>query len=87
MVWTIEIDDGFRRSLRKIGRPDADRITRYLLELETLEDPRQRGKALVGELKGLWRYRVGDYRIIARIEAGRMVVLILTLGHRGKVYR
>lgn len=87
MAWTIEIDDGFRRSLRKIGRPDADRITRYLLELEALEDPRQRGKALVGEFKGLWRYRVGDYRIVARIEAGRMVVLILTLGQRGKVYR
>lgn len=87
MAWTIEISDGFRRSLRKIGYTDAVRITRYLIELETLEDPRQRGKALVGELKGLWRYRVGDYRIIARIEDGRMVVLILTLGHRGKVYR
>ena len=87
MGWKIEIDDGFRRSLRKVGCPDADRITRYLLELETLEDPRQRGKALVGELKGLWRYRVGDYRIIARIEAGRMVVLILALGHRREVYR
>ena len=87
MAWAIEIDEGFRRSLRKIGRPDADRFTRYLLELETLDDPRQRGKALVGELKGLWRYRVGDYRIVARIEASRMVVLILTLGHRSQVYR
>ncbi|MGH6633528.1 type II toxin-antitoxin system RelE family toxin [Sphingopyxis sp.] len=73
--------------LRKIGREQADRITRYLAELADLEDPRQRGKALTGGLKGLWRYRVGDYRIVGRIYDGRMVVLVLTLGHRREIYR
>ncbi|HEV7342093.1 MAG TPA: type II toxin-antitoxin system RelE/ParE family toxin [Sphingopyxis sp.] len=87
MAWTIELDDGARRAFRKIAREQADRITRYLEELTALEDPRQRGKALTGSLKGLWRYRVGDYRIVVRIFDERLVVLVLTLAHRREVYR
>lgn len=87
MAWTIELDDGARRAFRKIAREPADRITRYLEELTALEDPRQRGKALTGSLKGLWRYRVGDYRIVVRIYDERLVVLVLTLAHRREVYR
>lgn len=87
MAWTIELDDGARRAFRKIAREQADRITRYLEELTALDDPRQRGKALTGSLKGLWRYRVGDYRIVVRIYDERLVVLVLTLAHRREVYR
>lgn len=87
MAWTIELDDGARRAFRKIAREQANRITRYLEELTALEDPRQRGKALTGSLKGLWRYRVGDYRIVVRIYDERLVVLVLTLAHRREVYR
>lgn len=87
MAWTIELDDSARRVFRKIAREQADRITRYLEELTALEDPRQRGKALTGSLKGLWRYRVGDYRIVVRIYDERLVVLVLTLAHRREVYR
>ncbi len=87
MAWTIELDDGARRAFRKIAREQADRITRYLDELTALDDPRQRGKALTGSLKGLWRYRVGDYRIVVRIYDERLVVLVLTLAHRREVYR
>lgn len=87
MAWTIELDDGARRAFRKIAREQADRITRYLEELTALEDPRQRGKALTGSLKGLWRYRVGDYRIVVRIFDERLVVLVLTLAHRREIYR
>lgn len=87
MAWTIELDDSARRAFRKIAREQADRITRYLEELTALEDPRQRGKALTGSFKGLWRYRVGDYRIMVRIYDERLVVLVLTLAHRREVYR
>lgn len=87
MAWTIELDDGARRAFRKIAREQADRITRYLEELTTLDDPRQRGKALNGSLKGLWRYRVEDYRIVVHIYDERLVVLVLTLAHRREVYR
>ncbi|NIJ38635.1 mRNA interferase RelE/StbE [Sphingopyxis panaciterrae] len=87
MAWTIDFDDGARRAFRKIAREQADRITRYLGELTALDDPRQRGKALTGGLKGLWRYRVGDYRIVVRIYDEQLLVLVLTLAHRCEVYR
>ncbi len=51
------------------------------------EDPRQRGKALTANLSGLWRYRVGDYRVICQIKADHLVVLVVGLSHRSDVYR
>ena len=50
------------------------------------ENPRIKGKALTGDLKGLWRYRVGDYRILADIQDDKIVILILDIGHRSKIY-
>jgi mRNA interferase RelE/StbE len=50
-------------------------------------DPRAVGKALTGPLGGLWRYRVGNYRLICEIEDGLMRVLVVKVGHRGEVYR
>jgi mRNA interferase RelE/StbE len=64
------------------------RITRFLRErVAALDDPRQIGDALTGNLKGLWKYRVGDYRIIARIEHEAVQVLVVRIGHRRQVYR
>lgn len=51
------------------------------------EDPRAHGKALQGDLKGLWRYRVGDYRIIADIQDDELVILLLNIGHRREIYQ
>ena len=50
------------------------------------ENPRIKGKALTSDLKGLWRYRVGDYRILAEIQDAKIVILILDIGHRSKIY-
>ena len=50
------------------------------------ENPRIKGKALTGDLKGLWRYRVEDYRILAEIQDDKIVILILDIGHRSKIY-
>ena len=58
-----------------------------LEQVAALENPRQRGKALVGERTGYWRYRIGDYRVIAKIEDGRMVILVVAIGHRREIYR
>ena len=64
------------------------RILRFFSErIETSEDPRRFGQALRHALKGLWRYRIGDYRVICQIENQRLLVLILGLGHRREVYR
>jgi len=86
-VWRVEFDRDAARDLRKLDVPAQRRILSYLRErIATEEDPRRFGHALTGDLKGLWRYRVGDYRIVASIEDGRFVVLIVTVGHRREVY-
>lgn len=75
------------RSLRKMDKQVARRIRGELEGIAKLDDPRSRGKALVGNLAGLWRYRVGDYRIICDIEDDVLVVLVVDVAHRGSVYR
>lgn len=87
MGWTLEFSDPARKTFRKLALGDADRITRVLAEIALLDDPTSRGHALVGNLRGLWRYRVTDWRVIARIEKQRLVILVVEIGHRSKVYR
>lgn len=76
-----------RRQLRKLPATVGNRIVDKLEKIATDANPRERGKAMAGEYAGHWRYRVGDYRVIARIEDGRMVIVVVTLGHRREVYR
>jgi mRNA interferase RelE/StbE len=72
-VWRVEFDRAAARELRKLGAEAERLISRYLRErIATAEDPRRFGHALMGDLKGLWRYRVGDYRIVASIEDDRV---------------
>ncbi len=86
-AWTVEFDPEAAKELRKLGRPAQELILRYLRErIATFDDPRRFGKALGGDMAGLWRYRVGDYRLIVTFEEDRLVVLVLTLGHRRNVY-
>ena len=75
------------RALRKMDRQAARRIKGELEEIAELEDPRSRGKALTGNLAGVWRYRVGDYRILCDIDDGRLVVLVVDVAHRREVYK
>ena len=88
MAWTLRISETARRQLKKLDPSTAQGLLRYLnrLLLQT-EDPRQRGKALTANLSGLWRYRVGDYRVICQIEDDHLVVLVVGLSHRSDVYR
>jgi mRNA interferase RelE/StbE len=86
-TWRVEFDRDAARDLRKLDVQAQGLILRYLRErIATDEDPRRFGHALTRELKGLWRYRVGDYRIAASIEDNRFVVLVVTIGHRREVY-
>jgi mRNA interferase RelE/StbE len=55
--------------------------------LQSISDPRSIGEALHGDKSGLWRYRVGDYRLICQIEDARLVIVVLNIGHRREVYR
>jgi mRNA interferase RelE/StbE len=86
-VWRVEFDADAARDLRKLGKPAQVEILRYLRErIATADDPRRFGKALTKDLRGLWRYRVGAYRLVAKIEDQRFIVLVLTVGHRREVY-
>jgi len=87
-VWRVEFDRAAARDLRKLGADAERRVLRYLRErIAGSRDPRRFGQALTGDRKGFWRYRVGDYRIVAAIEDDRLVVLVVTVGHRREVYR
>ena len=87
MARRIEIDKDVQRSMKKLDRQTARRIIAKLREISQLEDPRSTGKALVGNLAGLWRYQVGDYRIICDIEDGVLVILVVDIAHRSTVYK
>lgn len=88
MAWTIDYTDTAKGQLRKLDKPTARRIVDYMDErIAGLEDPRSTGKALTGPLGGLWRYRVGDCRIICDIQDGALRVLVVRLGNRREVYR
>lgn len=87
MGWTIKFDSKVEKSLLKLGKPAAKQILSYLKNnvLER-DDPRTLGKELKGNLGGLWRYRVENYRIICSIEDDKMVILVVRVGHRKNVY-
>jgi mRNA interferase RelE/StbE len=88
LAWTIDYTDDAARKVRKLGRPEAKRILDYMdYRIAPSDDPRQFGKALVGDLSGYWRYRVGDYRIVCQLIEQRLVVLVVDIGHRSDVYR
>ena len=84
--WQVETTAQFDREFKKLDRAIQRRVIAHLEELETLEDPRQRGKALTANHTGVWRYRVGDYRILAQIVDTTVTILTLRVGHRSDVY-
>jgi mRNA interferase RelE/StbE len=89
MAWSIEIRRNAERQLEQLDPQVARRILRFLYErVAFLENPRSIGEALKGtELGELWKYRVGDYRIIASIEDNLVRILVVRIGNRREVYR
>lgn len=89
MVWQIEVSDAAKKQLAKMGRVEAKRITAFLrMRVAALDDPRQLGGPLQGaHFAGLWRYRVGDYRVLVDIHDQIVTVIVVGIGHRGEVYR
>jgi mRNA interferase RelE/StbE len=87
-VRRVEFDSAAVRDLRRLGEDAESRVLRYLRErIADSSNPRRLGHALTGDRKGLWRYRIGDYRSVAAIEDDRFVVLVVAIGHRREVYR
>ena len=88
MVWTIDYTDTAKTQLRKLDKQTAKRILDFMDErVGGRDDPRSTCKALTGPLGGLWRYRVGDFRVICDIQDGALRILVVQLGNRREVYR
>lgn len=89
MAWRIEFDPAAKKELDKLGHQSAQRIVKFLVErLAPLDNPRSLGEALKGAKLGeLWKYRVGDYRIIADIQDGAVCILVVRVGNRREVYK
>jgi mRNA interferase RelE/StbE len=83
----IELSETAKKQFKKFDNSTQKTIQKYIKEIETLENPRSRGKSLIGNLKDLWRYRVGDYRLICEIQDNKLTILILEMGHRSTIYR
>lgn len=87
MSWVYRFDDRALKELRKLGKSAQRDIIVYLDErVAGVGDLRRFGKGLKADLAGLWRYRVGDYRVLCQIRDGELLVLLVAVGHRRDVY-
>lgn len=87
MAWKVEWDNRAIDELKKLDKEAARRILKYLRErIEGDEDPRRFGKALASNKAGLWRYRIGDCRVICQIEDSNHIVFVVKVGHRSDIY-
>ena len=86
LAWKVELTDTAKKQLARLDKTQAQRITKYLRRVMLLEDPRDAGKALTGNLRTYWRYRVGDYRVVCEIRENEMSIVAVMVGHRSDIY-
>jgi mRNA interferase RelE/StbE len=88
MTWTVSVTQKTEKAIEKLDSQAKRKIQHFISELlPNFDNPRQTGKALQGDLKGLWRYRVGDYRLITQIKDHELIILVVELGHRKDIYK
>lgn len=85
--YQVKTTRNFEKQLSKLDKFTARIILKWLLHnIDGTENPKRYGKSLVGNHSGKWRYRIGDYRIICKIEEEKLIVLSLEVGHRKNIY-
>ncbi|WP_458462550.1 type II toxin-antitoxin system RelE family toxin [Paenibacillus sp.] len=88
MTYHVEFSKRALKDIKKLDKATAALILGWIRKnLEGCENPRVHGKGLTANHSGEWRYRVGDYRLLAEIQDGRLVIVMLTVGHRSEVYK
>ena len=86
--YTIKFEKSFLKALKKLDKQTLLIITSYIdNNLKDTNNPRKKGKALTGNLKGLWRYRIMDYRLIVDIQDDILVIVAIDFKHRNKIYK
>ena len=87
MKYKVEYTKQAVKQLKKLDKPTAALIIGWIEKnLVDCENPRQYGKGLVANHRGEWRYRIGNYRLIADIQDEKIVILIMSVGHRREIY-
>ena len=88
MIWTVGLSSRAEKEISKLNPKIQERILRFIKSrLAQRKNPRELGEALSGDLSGYWKYRVGDYRIVAKIEDQTITIYVIAIGHRSEVYR
>ncbi|VFB17191.1 Toxin RelG [Urinicoccus massiliensis] len=87
MTYRLLYTEKAKKVLSKLDKYTQKLIVKYMRDVEALDEPRYRGKALSANLRGYWRYRVGDYRIICKIEDEELIILVIDIDHRKKIYK
>ena len=87
MNWQVKLSNKSIKALANINLPDKIKLLNFIDKLPNVENPRSYGSPLTGKLKGLWRYRVGNYRLICELKDQELVILIVMLGHRKQIYK
>jgi len=87
LAWTIEIDSAAIKDLKKLAKTEQKKLLNAIHRLAALPTPRSYGKPLKGQFGGLWRYRMGNYRIICKIEDSILLILVIAIGHRKNIYK
>ena len=87
MPWDIKLTTKTVKTLNSLDNSTKKRIEIFIDKLSKTSTPRATGKALQGGLKGLWRYQVGDYRLICQLKDRELIILLLDIGHRKEIYK
>lgn len=88
MTYKLVVSDEVKKQLKKMDKHVGLMLAKDMKKrLDGLNNPRQFGKALTGQYKGLWRYRAGNYRVICDIVDNEMIILALEVGHRKEIYK
>lgn len=88
MDWKIEFSQEAIKQLNRLDKPVRERIFNWLIDrLDNCNNPRHFGEPLSANLSGLWRYRIGDYRVICQIDDTKIIVIVLNIGHRRDIYK
>lgn len=86
-MYKVRFAERAKKDLKKLDRHTAALILGWIRKnLENCENPRLHGKGLTANRSSQWRYRVGDYRLLANIEDETITILILNVGHRREIY-
>lgn len=87
MKYSVVLTERAKKQLSKLDKPVAKLIASWLRKnLQECENPRQHGKGLTANRTGQWRYRIGDYRVLAEIQDEKVIIMVVEIGHRKKVY-